>query len=78
MQNKSWLATNIPPIMAITALLLSFTLFFVLIFIGVGERVEKNLIYILGLLSAILTQVFSYYFGSSEGSKEKNELLKQK
>ena len=75
MQAKSWLSINIPAIMAIITLLLSFTLFFILIFVGIGETVEKNILFILGLLSAILTQVFSYYFGDREASKERNDLL---
>jgi hypothetical protein len=34
-------------------------------------------IYILGVLSAIVTQIFSYYFGSSKGSEAKTETLNQ-
>jgi hypothetical protein len=34
------------------------------------------LIYILGVLSAIATQIISYYFGSSIGSKDKSDQLK--
>ena len=34
------------------------------------------LIYILGVLSAIASQIVSYYFGSSAGSKEKTDALK--
>jgi hypothetical protein len=33
-------------------------------------------LYILGVLSAISTQIFSYYFGSSKGSSEKNDQMK--
>jgi hypothetical protein len=32
-------------------------------------------IYILGVLSAIVTQIFSYYFGSSMGSADKNKII---
>jgi flagellar basal body-associated protein FliL len=35
------------------------------------------LIYILGVLSAVATQIMSYYFGSSQGSKDKAEQLKE-
>ena len=39
---------------------------------------QKDLIvYILGVLSAIVTQIFSYYFGSSKGSDAKNDTLNQ-
>ena len=33
------------------------------------------LVYVLGALTAISTQVISYYFGSSVGSKNKSEQL---
>jgi flagellar basal body-associated protein FliL len=35
------------------------------------------LIYILGVLSAVATQVVSYYFGSSQSSKDKTDALKE-
>jgi flagellar basal body-associated protein FliL len=35
------------------------------------------LIYVLGVLSAIATQIVSYYFGSSQGSKEKSDQLRE-
>ena len=42
------------------------------------ESTRKDiLIYILGVLSAISTQIVSYYFGSSAGSKEKDAALKE-
>jgi hypothetical protein len=34
------------------------------------------LIYVLGVLSTVATQVISYYFGSSAGSKAKDDMLK--
>lgn len=39
---------------------------------------QKDLVvYILGVLSAVVTQIFSYYFGSSQGSARKTEQLQQ-
>jgi len=39
---------------------------------------QKDLVvYILGVLSAVVTQIFSYYFGSSAGSARKTEQLQQ-
>jgi hypothetical protein len=35
------------------------------------------LIYVLGVLSAIATQIVSYYFGSSQGSKDKGDQLRE-
>jgi hypothetical protein len=31
----------------------------------------------MGVLSAAVTQILSYYFGSSQGSKDKSDLLKE-
>jgi hypothetical protein len=45
---------------------------------SVVEPSRKDiLIYILGVLSAISTQIVSYYFGSSQGSKDKSDQLKE-
>ena len=39
---------------------------------------QKDLVvYILGVLSAVVTQIFSYYFGSSQGSARKTEQIQQ-
>jgi hypothetical protein len=42
------------------------------------EATRKDiLIYVLGVLSAIASQIVSYYFGSSQSSKDKTEALKE-
>jgi hypothetical protein len=39
---------------------------------------QKDLVvYILGVLSAVVTQIFSYYFGSSQGSARKTDQINQ-
>jgi hypothetical protein len=53
----------------------SFILFGILIFVDVRPEAKDILIYILGVLSAAVTQILSYYFGSSQGSKDKSELM---
>jgi energy-converting hydrogenase Eha subunit A len=67
----------ITPVLAIGVTSLSFTLFAVLIFVDVTAEAKDILIYILGVLSALMTQVTGYYFGSSVGSKDKAEELKR-
>ena len=66
---------NINSILALGVIALSFVLFTVLIFIEVKPAAKDILIYILGVLSAAVTQILSYYFGSSAGSKEKSKQL---
>ena len=69
----------ITPILALSILLLTFALFGVVMFDNnpVDSTRKDILIYILGVLSAISTQIVSYYFGSSQGSKDKADQLKQ-
>jgi hypothetical protein len=70
--NASRLSKNIGPYLALGTTLLTFALFFALIFGYVGKGDTKDIVlYILGVLSAIVTQVFSFYFGSSQGSRDK-------
>jgi len=66
----------VTPVLALGSVILSFALFAVLIFIDVQPEAKDTLIYILGVLSAAITQILSYYFGSSVGSKDKDEQLK--
>ena len=49
----------------------------VIIFVDVTPEAKDILIYILGVLSALVTQIASYYFGSSMGSKDKAEELRK-
>jgi hypothetical protein len=71
------LAKLVSPLMAIGTTLLTFALFYILIFNDEKLAVAKKeiILYILGVLSAILTQIFSFYFGSSQGSSDKNKIL---
>jgi hypothetical protein len=68
----------ITPILALGILLITLGLFSVVMFqeAPVDSSRKDILIYILGVLSAISTQIVSYYFGSSQGSKDKSDQLK--
>ncbi len=60
----------VTPVLALSVIALTFVLFYILMFKQVGA--EKDIIiYVLGVLSAVCTQVISYYFGSSQGSAQK-------
>jgi len=66
-----------PSVLAFTTVVLTFILFF---YFAKGKFTgsQKDIvIYILGVLSTITSQVFAFYFGSSAGSKEKTEILKK-
>jgi ABC-type siderophore export system fused ATPase/permease subunit len=64
----------VTPILALSVVALTFILFYILMFKQVGN--EKDIIiYVLGVLSAVCTQVISYYFGSSQGSAQKQSQI---
>ena len=69
----------VTPVLALSLLVMTFTLFGVVMFDATPVDASRKdvLIYILGVLSAISTQVVSYYFGSSVGSKEKSDQLRE-
>jgi len=75
--NATKLSKNVSPILAMGTTLISFTLFFVLIFYKdqLSEEKVNIILYILGVLSAIVTQIFSFYFGSSMGSSAKSDYI---
>lgn len=69
----------ITPILALSILLITLVLFSIVMFqdAPLDSSRKDVLIYILGVLSAISTQIVSYYFGSSQGSKEKSDQLRE-
>jgi hypothetical protein len=73
-----WIAKHISPILAIGTTVLTFFLFYIVIFRdNVNNNTKELIYYILGVLSAIVTQIFSFYFGSSQGSSDKNQFIKE-
>ena len=69
----------ITPILALGLLGTTFALFGIVLFQAspIDPSRKDILIYILGGLSAIATQVTSFYFGSSQSSKDKTEAMKE-
>lgn len=69
----------ITPILALAIISLTFFLFAIVMFDDNPVEASRKdiLIYVLGVLSAIATQIVSYYFGSSQGSKDKSDQLKE-
>jgi len=78
-ENNTRLNKNLMPFLALGTIFVILALMFVLIFTPSVIKAESKdvIIYILGVLSAVLTQIYSYYFGSSAGSAEKSKTLNQ-
>jgi hypothetical protein len=74
------LSKNITPDLALGTVLITLALFYVLVFSPkTVEGDSKDIVmYILGVLSAVLTQIYSYYFGSSAGSVAKQKTIEGK
>jgi hypothetical protein len=72
-----WVNKVATPILAGGVLILTFVLFYALVF---GDRSVEDgrkdvILYILGVLSSICSQIISYYFGSSKSSATKDETI---
>jgi hypothetical protein len=69
----------VTPVLALGVIGLTFALFAIVMFDNNPVEASRKdiLIYVLGVLSAIATQIVSYYFGSSQGSKDKADQLKE-
>lgn len=88
--HASWLAKNVHPLMALAVVGLTFFLYFWILFSATSlsqdgsqsvlamlsdDGVKDIAIYILGALTTVSTQVVAYFFGSSQGSKDKQQTL---
>lgn len=84
-EQASWLAKNVQPFLAVSIIGLTFFLYWRIIFAGGdifsdGSKLHDMkdiIIYILGALTTVSTQVASYFFGSSQGSADKHKALVQ-
>lgn len=76
-ENAPYLNKIVTPVLALGVLVATFILFGLVMFAeGMIDTTRKDIIiYVLGVLSAISTQIVSYYFGSSKGSNDKNAAI---
>ena len=73
-----WLEKLVVPILALGTVGLCFMLIGVLLFINIPDSQENIIIYALGFITSAAGQVLSYFFGSSQGSKDKTDAMKGK
>ncbi len=71
-----FITKNITSILAIGVLTGSLIIATLVFFVDFPDSQENILIFVLGSLFSIATQVISYYFGSSQGSKDKSDAIK--
>jgi hypothetical protein len=64
------------PVLALGVVGLAFTLIGVLMFVNTPQDQQQIIIFALGFITSAAGQVLSFYFGSSQGSKDKTEEIK--
>ncbi|MDP2336752.1 MAG: hypothetical protein Q8N05_09935 [Bacteroidota bacterium] len=76
-EHATWWTKNTMHVLAIGTTAITLLFFYILIFKPSSITTESRdiVLYILGVLSATLTQIYSYYFGSSAGSAAKSVTL---
>jgi len=71
------LARHATLILALLVVGAAFAFCYALLFFELPPRQESVVIFVLGFVTASATQVLSYYFGSSQGSKDKTDEIKR-
>jgi hypothetical protein len=75
-ENSTKLDKLVVPILALGVVGLAFILIGVLMFIDTPNDQQQLVIFALGFITSAAGQVLSFYFGSSQGSKDKTEDMK--
>ena len=75
-ENATKLDKLVVPILALGVVGLAFSLIGVLMFIDTPNNQQQLVIFALGFITSAAGQVLSFYFGSSQGSKDKTEDMK--
>ncbi len=79
-EQAGWLEKNVHSLLAFCIMFITFTLYIVVIYASTrpdfkNAEAKDIVIYILGALTTVATQVVSYYFGSSSGSADKSKTI---
>ena len=74
-ENSTKLDKAVVPILALGTVALAFLFIGILIFIDVAPDQQQMIIFALGFITSSAGQVLSFYFGSSQGSKDKTKEL---
>lgn len=74
---KGWLNNNIANILDIIMVIGTMALAFIVLsgYIPVEGPNKEIIFYVFGALVAIVTSIYNYHRGSSQGSKDKSEML---
>ena len=76
-ENATKLDKLVVPILALGVVGLAFLLIGVLMFVDTPNDQQQLVIFALGFITSAAGQVLSFYFGSSQGSKDKNKEIQE-
>jgi len=71
--NATHLEKAVVPVLALGVVGLAFVLIAVLMFVDTPDNQQQLVIFALGFITSAAGQVLSFYFGSSQGSKDKTK-----
>jgi len=74
---SSALDKMVVPVLALGVVGLAFTLIGVLMFVNTPQDQQQIIIFALGFITSAAGQVLSFYFGSSQGSKDKTKEIQE-
>jgi hypothetical protein len=75
-ENATKLEKLVVPVLALGVVGLAFGLIGILMFVDTPNDQQQLVIFALGFITSAAGQVLSFYFGSSQGSKDKTENMK--
>lgn len=75
-KDKSWIAKNIMPILALETVTASLLFFFLLVFVDIPKEKENITYSIIGYLAGVISTVTGYYFVNSFNTKKEESIVK--
>lgn len=75
-EHANKLEKAVVPILALGVVGLAFSLIGILMFVNTPQDQQQIIIFALGFITSAAGQVLSFYFGSSQGSKDKTEEIR--
>lgn len=76
-ENATQLDKVVVPLLALGVVGLAFALIAILMFVNTPQDQQQIIIFSLGFITSAAGQVLSFYFGSSQGSKEKTKEIQE-